>query len=267
MSAPLRWVGHAAGTGLGRRYPFMLCYHGVGTVPAARDPNRIFMSRELFSEHLDVIEGRGYEMLGVSDLWRSMRDGAAAHGRGAITFDDGLRTTVEQALPLLAQRGMPSSMFVPTGLMGKPHPDLLGEMIIDRSEVQELARAGVEIGAHTVDHVHLTAISYAEAVEQMRRSREVLEDLLGAPVLSMAYPFGAYDEAVMRAAAEAGYETACACSGPGAWSPLRLPREPVHSSATPLRLRLKMAGLYGPAYALVGDHGPLHRRRAEPASA
>ena len=57
----------------------------------------------------------------------------------------------------------------------------------------------------------------------------------------------------MRAAEEAGYEVACACSGPGPWQPLSLPREPVYATTTSLRLRLKMAGLYGPAHALVGD--------------
>jgi hypothetical protein len=68
----------------------------------------------------------------------------------------------------------------------------------------------------------------------------------------MAYPFGALDERTVRAAGEAGYEIACACSGPGPWRALTIPREPVYATATPLRLQLKMAGLYGPAHALVG---------------
>jgi peptidoglycan/xylan/chitin deacetylase (PgdA/CDA1 family) len=120
----------------------------------------------------------------------------------------------------------------------------------------------VEIGTHSIDHVPLSAMPYAEALDQMRRSREALEDLLGKPVRTMAYPFGAIDEQTMRAAEEAGYEAACACSGPGPWRALSIPREPVYATATPLRLRLKMAGLYGPAHALVGGNGPLHRRRS-----
>jgi hypothetical protein len=38
----------------------------------------------------------------------------------------------------------------------------------------------------------------------------------------------------------------------------------VHPSTTPLRIRLKIAGLYGPVHALVGDHGPIGRRRRAP---
>ncbi|HEX7610644.1 MAG TPA: polysaccharide deacetylase family protein, partial [Solirubrobacteraceae bacterium] len=148
-----------------------------------------------------------------------------------------------------------------TGLMGKPHPDLAGELIAGPEEIRELAQAGVEIGAHSVDHVALTQLDRAAALDQMRRSRATLEDLLGAPVTTMAYPFGALDEPTMQLAAEAGYDVACACSGAGPWRPMSLPREPVHASASPLRLRLKMAGLYGPVYAVVGEHGPLRGRR------
>jgi len=264
-SDPLRWLTHAAGTALGRRYPFVLCYHGVGSVAGPSDPHGIFLSRDLFARHLEVIEGQGYELLTIGELWRLMQSGSSAVGKGTITFDDGLVKTAREAVPMLLDRGMSCSMFLPAGLLGQRHPDVEAELIVSASEVQELAAAGVEIGAHSVDHVPLTRLSYTEALEQMRRSRAMLEDLLGKPVKTMAYPFGAFSEATMRAASEAGYETACACSGAGPWRALSIPREPLHASATALRLRLKMAGLYGPAYALVGDRGPVRgRREAEP---
>lgn len=257
-AAPLRWIAHATGTGLGRRYPFVLCYHGVGTVPAGADPSGIFVSSALFASHLDVIAERGYELVPVGELWARMRD-APGHlsAVGSITFDDGLVKTAREAIPPLLERGIGCSMFVPTGLMGQPHPDLNGELIAGPEEIAELARAGVEIGAHSVDHVRLNRLSYEDALDQMRRSRQTLEDLLGGPVTSMAYPFGAVNGRVMRAAAEAGFEVACGCTGPGPWEALNLPREPVYATATRLRLRLKMAGLYGPAHTLVGERGPL----------
>jgi peptidoglycan/xylan/chitin deacetylase (PgdA/CDA1 family) len=261
MSAPLRWLSHAAGAGLGRRYPFVLCYHGVGEVASADDPSRIFLTAELFSRHIDVIVGAGYELRTVSELWRAIDSEEGGAGQGAISFDDGLVKTMRGAVPLLLERDIPCSVYVPTGLMGRPHPDVSGEQIASAQEIRELAEAGVEIGAHSVDHVALTELSRDAALDQCRRSRATLEDLLGVPVKSMAYPFGALDERLMEVAEEAGYELACACSGAGPWRAMSLPREPVHASATPLRLRVKMAGLYGPVYAVVGDHGPLSRGR------
>jgi len=257
---PVRFLGHAAGTLAGRRYPFVLCYHGVGSIAGPSDPSSIFVGRSLFQSHLDEIEGHGYELLPVGELWSRIAAGSTADGFGSITFDDGLVKTVREALPILADRGIRCSMFIPTGLMGQPHPDVHGEQIVSREEVVEMAQAGVEIGAHSVDHVRLDGLGYAEALEQMRRSRIELEDLLGSAVTAMAYPFGAFDGRTMSAARDAGYEIACACAGPGPWLPMCLPREPVYASATPLRMRLKMAGLYGPAHAIVTG-GPLQRLR------
>ncbi len=247
MSSAPQWLARAAGTLLGRRYPFVLCYHGIG--PISADPLRLFVSRELFSHHLDVIQQHGYELLAVTDLWQLMQSGDARRS-ASITFDDGLAMTAHEGVPVLLERGIPCSMFISTGLMGKPHPHLDGAMIMTPAEVVELASAGVEIGAHSVDHVRLDALDYADALDQLRRSRAVLEDLLGKPVRSMAYPYGRASEQTMRAAREAGYELACVCSGPGPWESLSIPREPIYSSVTSLRLRLKMAGLYGPVHAI-----------------
>ena len=257
---PLRFLGHAAGTLAGRRYPFVLCYHGVGSIAGLSDPSSIFVGRSLFESHLDEIAEHGYELLPVGELWARIAGGGASDSVGSITFDDGLVKTVREALPTLADRGIRCSMFIPTGLMGRPHPDVHGELIVSREEVREMAQAGVEIGAHSVDHVRLNGLGYAEALDQMRRSRLELEDLIGSAVTGMAYPFGAFDGRTMSAAREAGYTIACACSGPGPWLPMCLPREPVYASATPLRMRLKMAGLYGPAHAMVSG-GPLQRLR------
>jgi peptidoglycan/xylan/chitin deacetylase (PgdA/CDA1 family) len=45
----------------------------------------------------------------------------------------------------------------------------------------------------------------AAALDELRRSRESLEQLLGAPVEAVAYPWGAHDAGVLRLAEEAGY--------------------------------------------------------------
>jgi peptidoglycan/xylan/chitin deacetylase (PgdA/CDA1 family) len=86
-------------------------------------------------------------------------------------------------------------------------------------------------------------------LDQLSASRAFLENLLDQPIKTMAYPFGAFDANVIRAAAEAGYELACGCTGPAPWQPLSLPREPIFPNVTRLRLRLKMAGLFGPVHA------------------
>jgi peptidoglycan/xylan/chitin deacetylase (PgdA/CDA1 family) len=258
--API-WPLQALRVAFGQRPPFALCYHGVGRVAPGADPHALFIGPEAFAEQLDVLAAQGYAVVGAGELGERVARGDG-DGVGAVTFDDGLAQTARAAAPLLAERGMRASMFVTTGLMGGVHPHVGGaEPIMTPAEVVELAAAGFEIGSHAVDHVPLPELSDAELRDQLRRSRAVLEDLLGRAVTTMAYPFGAHDERVVEAAREAGYEVACGCSGSGPWDPLRLPREPVFPSLTPLRLRLKAAGLYGPVHRLAGLRGRWAARR------
>jgi peptidoglycan/xylan/chitin deacetylase (PgdA/CDA1 family) len=113
--------------------------------------------------------------------------------------------------------------------------------------------------------VRLPAVPRDKALDQLRRSRSYLEDLLERPVTSMAYPFGAFDAATIEAVEEAGYEIACGCSGPAPWDPFAIPREPIFPTITMLRLRLKMAGLFGPVHASRGLRAALRGYRHEPA--
>lgn len=265
MNGPLSYLARLLGAALGRRRPFVLCYHGVSDAPPRPDPAGLFVTGRQFEAHLDFIEDRGYRLVSVSELWHEMQAGADVSHLASITFDDGLSATVRNAMPALARRGAGGSIFVTTGLIGRPHPRLPSESVASEQQLRELADQGFEVGAHTVHHPRLTDLRYDEALRQLTDSRRALEALLGRPVLSMAYPFGAFDERTVQAAAEAGYEIACGCAGPAPWRALALPREPMFPGTTMLQLRVKAAGLFGPVHASRGLRLRL-RQRTETAS-
>jgi peptidoglycan/xylan/chitin deacetylase (PgdA/CDA1 family) len=227
------------------RPPFALCYHGLGRPQPGADPHGLLLDPGLFAAQLDDLQARGHRLVTASELWDGVQRGAG-RGLGAITFDDGLEETMRVAVELLRERGAAATLYVPSGLLGRPHPDLgTGERILDRAGVAEIADAGVEIGAHTVDHVDLRALPYAAALDQLRRNKADLEDLTGRQVRSLAYPYGSFGPDAIRAAREAGFDSAWGCSGPAPWRSHALPREPVFPSTSIRRLRLKVAGRYG----------------------
>jgi peptidoglycan/xylan/chitin deacetylase (PgdA/CDA1 family) len=261
MQSSIDYLRSVAKMAMGRCSPFILCYHGVSSQPPQPDTHGLFVTTAQFEEQLDFIEGRGYRLVAVSHLWRQMRSGADVSRLASITFDDGFSSAVREAMPILARRGASSSMYVTTGLLGAPHPRVPETQIMTSSQVLELQSMGMEVGAHTVDHPYLPGLPYEDVLDQLSRSRAFLEDLLDRPVKSMAYPFGAFDAKVIRAAGEAGYEIACGCTGPAPWRPLSLPREPIFPNLTKLRLRLKMAGLFGPVHASLGLREAIGRVR------
>ncbi|MBK7875218.1 MAG: polysaccharide deacetylase family protein [Planctomycetes bacterium] len=78
-----------------------------------------------------------------------------------------------------------------------------------RAEVEALARAGHEVGSHTVDHELLPELDDAELERQLSESRATLERWTGAPVRAFCYPNGDHDERSARAVRAAGYAHAC----------------------------------------------------------
>ncbi len=77
-------------------------------------------------------------------------------------------------------------------------------------QIVALDRAGVEIGAHTVDHPILKVLSPAQQYQQIADSKLYLEKLLGKPVTGFAYPNGKpgqdYDNVAVEHLKTLGFE-------------------------------------------------------------
>src|ERR1700677_2986633 len=100
MHYSLDYAGRIAKAALGRRSPFVLCYHGVSARPLQSDPLGLCVTSAQFEEHLDFIEGQGYRLVAVSELWRLMSSGADTSQVASITFDDGFAGAMHEAMPI-----------------------------------------------------------------------------------------------------------------------------------------------------------------------
>jgi peptidoglycan/xylan/chitin deacetylase (PgdA/CDA1 family) len=79
-------------------------------------------------------------------------------------------------------------------------------------QIRELASRGVEIGAHTMDHPILKSLPIEEQINQIRRSKEILEQWIERPIKGFAYPNGKpdqdYDQQAVEAVQELGFDYA-----------------------------------------------------------
>lgn len=119
----------------------------------------------------------------------------------SFTFDDGWKSSYDNAIPLLDGHGFKSSNYIVTGRLA---PGTFSAYI-KQGDVLSLQSRGHEIGAHTVTHRNLTTMSTAEARQEIRGSRQ---DLLNAGVNSVttfAYPFGAYNSTIRQIVTEEGF--------------------------------------------------------------
>jgi peptidoglycan/xylan/chitin deacetylase (PgdA/CDA1 family) len=131
----------------------------------------------------------------------------------AITFDDGFQSVLENALPVLFQRKIPSTIFIPTGRMGH-HPEWnlepsncdRYETVMTASQLRELPSDLVSIGSHAVTHLRLTSMGEDEAWKELHGSRQELESLLGQKIKLFSFPHGDYNEKLVELSRQAGYE-------------------------------------------------------------
>jgi peptidoglycan/xylan/chitin deacetylase (PgdA/CDA1 family) len=159
-----------------------------------------------------------------------------ASGSLLVTIDDGFRSVLSVAAPILRRYAIPAVAFVTTKVVDDPTAgEGTGERFLNWEEVAELGASGVTIGSHSHTHRSMARLDPAEARDEARRSKELLEAHLGREVTSFAYPFGMRrDESPQTAMilAECGYRSVFISQHgailPGA-DPLRLPRVKVEA--------------------------------------
>ncbi|MBV6274435.1 polysaccharide deacetylase family protein [Alcaligenaceae bacterium CGII-47] len=154
----------------------------------------------------------GYRGLSMQQLMPYVRGEKSGKVFG-LTFDDGYRNVLENALPILEETGFSASNYFVVRQLGGgnvwdapegvPHSDL---MTVD--EMRAWVAAGHEAGSHTLNHPFLPKLSHELAVNEIRDSKAELEQLLGIPVQAFCYPYGAQSMALRRIVAEAGYTNA-----------------------------------------------------------
>ena len=109
-----------------------------------------------------------------------------------IWFDDALKTTIDNAFPLMHDRGLVGTESVPTKLVGTVWPDeqWRDKQIMTKQELQRLVSAGWEITSHGSTHSHWKALSAAQAEEELVESKTWIRENLGLRAYCFVYPFG-----------------------------------------------------------------------------
>jgi peptidoglycan/xylan/chitin deacetylase (PgdA/CDA1 family) len=227
----------------------VLCYHALSTDwGAALSVPPVRLERQL-----TLLVERGYRGATFTQALTIPSRGKTL----VVTFDDGFRSVLDLAAPILAKLDLPGTVFLPTAFMDGsprlvwpgidrwldgPHEHELAPLSWEGA--RSLARRGWEVGSHTRTHPDLTKLDDMTLAHELAHSRREVEHHLDGQCTSLAFPYGSRDSRVMRAAADAGY----LC---GAGLPRRLhrrrsldwPRVGVYNNDSPGRFEAKVSRL------------------------
>ena len=219
--------------------PPVLCYHRIG---GALELGVTRVAQAVFERQMAALARAGWGTLSLDEFAARVADPASRrpYPELLLTFDDGYASLADNAYPVLADLGFTATTFLITQYVGRlntwdvrytrqrlPH--------LDWSAAEHWRGRGFDFASHSVSHARLTWLSDAAVTGELEQSRRALVARLGPGAgRAIAYPFGACDGRVERAAGAAGYElgfggvrgNGAAGGGRGA---LRLGRLPVYS--------------------------------------
>jgi len=223
----------------------VLCYHAVSD----RWPSSLAVTRAQLARQLELLVRRGYR----GATFERAVAAPPARRTLVVTFDDGYRSVLEHALPILDRLELPGTVYVPTDFVdsdapmswpgidhwvGGPHESELVGM--SWRELTALRDRGWEIGSHTCAHPRLSQLDDSTLFRELIGSRRACEARLGA-CRTLALPYGDGDARVLAAAADAGYTAVAGLPRRDAKGVAGWPRVGVYPADRVGRFRVKVA--------------------------
>ena len=219
-------------------------YHYFGRPPGA-DPEKLFVERETFVAQLDHLQSSGWRALNLDEYLAAL-DGVPTPRRSyLLTIDDGHESAGRVAAPLLAERGIPSVLFVCPGLLGdrarwaQAYPD---EALWSAEQLRALPELGMELGLHSWDHTRMVGMTDAVLDVHVRKAHAALQAAAGVSAPAVADPVGPPHLAARSAVADAGFDVAFAVAREH--GRFAVDRVFVQSTDTMAAFRLKLSGGY-----------------------
>lgn len=185
----------------------IMCYHDFAEKPARSD---MVITHNTFRQQMQALKDAGIPVIPMSDLlaWKRGEKNIPEEAV-IISMDDGWVGVHQFAYPILKEFGYPFTFYLYKNYVNR------GGRSMTVSQIKDMLLYGAEIGSHSVSHQALTArhgktdeAYKAWLREEIVESKKFLEELLGVPCKTFAYPYGNKSPEIAQMIMEAGYEGA-----------------------------------------------------------
>lgn len=184
----------------------VLTYHNIDTPPKHAKLKTLYLKPSKFNRQLSFLRRFGYITPSLDNITFDRKE-------VILTFDDGYKDFLENALPIIRQFSFRAVVFVVADLVGSYNQwDWqklnIKKPLIDWQDIDYIIKQGIEIGSHTLTHPFLTKIDPKDARREIEFSKKKLEDKIGVEIKSFCYPYGDYNQTVRDMVEKAGYKYA-----------------------------------------------------------
>ncbi len=238
------------------KFPRILTYHMVTEPERGRPFRGLKVSPKAFEAQVKLIRDDGWTFYTLADLAAGWKSGSLPEKSICLTFDDGYRDNLTNALPILEKYDACGTIFLVVdrhnndwvnrrGKKKGAGDELVRQAKLSDDEVRQLIESGrIEIGAHTITHDDLCLIDAEQQQQEIITGRVLLQKKFDIAVNTFCYPYGSCNKESVELCKQAGY-TAATTTVAGietAITPdfLQLPRIEVNSTTTGFILRNRL---------------------------
>ena len=192
---------------------FVLCYHCVkNEANSYLRPTKV----EDFDKQMQYLS-QSYSPISLETMAQHLQNGTALPAKAiAVTFDDGYQDNYENAYPILKRYNIPATIFLTTDFIGTGEIPAWDKgcyaadeaLMLSWQQVREMSDNDISFGSHTLTHPFLTKIPRAQVEKELHVSKDIIEQQIGKPVTTFAYPSGDFNSDIKQIVKEAGYSAA-----------------------------------------------------------
>jgi peptidoglycan/xylan/chitin deacetylase (PgdA/CDA1 family) len=186
-----RWIGR------------ILCYHSIGQAEWGVND----VTPQQFRKHIELALNAGYRFVPASEIART---GGGAKDL-AITFDDGMKSVLTEAAPILKEYGLPWTFFPVSEWSDDRHEWAKG-LVLTWKDIEACLKSGAEMGSHSATHPDFGDLvgerNAQRLADELGGSRDLFAKRLGFAPETFAIPLGQssnWKPEAEKAARDAGY--------------------------------------------------------------
>ena len=207
----------------------ILCYHRF----AKECDSPLCIPTRVFDRQMKYLKDNDYRVVTLGKLLGFLQYRHALPKRSVvITLDDGYRSAYDIAFPILKKYGFTATLLIYTDYVG------ISKNAVTWNQLREMKTEGFEVGSQTVSHCDLTKREAGEddaayttrVVKELRMSKHIIDRELAQDTISLAFPYGRYNERVVATCHKVGYKIAVSVrrgSNPFFFNPLFLKRDQI----------------------------------------